>query len=249
MVAAGESLIPAEEAGSDTLSCPNDYLIINGLRLCGDKFNDGSVTSDTTMNAPVTGNKENQTTTKDFKNSPCRYQRWSHRNSSKKRFQRHGTRLQVVLHAEPVSRNATQALDNCSLFINKNNKSDTLRHCFPPSVGRHERSTTHTDISFLPPPSTHTSTIDIPRRLILLFVCLSSLWLRTCRLLKKAPVQIGPVRRRARQGSPSPPLTARMTILAALVAKMDGKDLSTLFIESERTTRSNGKDTTGPKLI
>lgn len=55
LLTAGESLTPAGEAGSDTLSCPNDYVIINGLRLCGDRFNDGSVIMDNTMNAPVTG--------------------------------------------------------------------------------------------------------------------------------------------------------------------------------------------------
>lgn len=55
-LAAGMSLIPAGQAGSDAISCPNDYVIINGMRLCGDKFNDGSVTTDQTVNAPVTGN-------------------------------------------------------------------------------------------------------------------------------------------------------------------------------------------------
>lgn len=50
------SLIPSGEAGLEAINCPDDYVIINGVRLCGDKFNDGSVITDTTMNAPVTGN-------------------------------------------------------------------------------------------------------------------------------------------------------------------------------------------------
>lgn len=54
----GISIVPNGEAGADVINCPDDYIIINGLRLCGYKLNDGSITSDFTMNAPVTGNAE-----------------------------------------------------------------------------------------------------------------------------------------------------------------------------------------------
>lgn len=43
------------QAGIETFDCPNDYIIINGVRLCGNKFNDGMTNPDLTMNAPVTG--------------------------------------------------------------------------------------------------------------------------------------------------------------------------------------------------
>lgn len=54
----GISMVPAGQAGADVLNCPDDYIIVNGLRLCGYKLNDGSMISDFTMNAPVTGKRK-----------------------------------------------------------------------------------------------------------------------------------------------------------------------------------------------
>ncbi|XP_015836244.2 uncharacterized protein LOC658432 [Tribolium castaneum] len=51
---AGESTVPAGQAGAEIFNCPDDYIIIGGTRLCGDKFNDGALIEDFTMNAPVT---------------------------------------------------------------------------------------------------------------------------------------------------------------------------------------------------
>lgn len=53
---AGESTVPPGQAGAEIFNCPDDYIVIGGVRLCGDKFNDGSLIEDFTMNAPVTGN-------------------------------------------------------------------------------------------------------------------------------------------------------------------------------------------------
>ncbi|KAL1502846.1 hypothetical protein ABEB36_007930 [Hypothenemus hampei] len=50
----GQSTVPAGQAGVDVLNCPDDYVIIDGIRLCGDRFNDGSTQMDFTMDAPVT---------------------------------------------------------------------------------------------------------------------------------------------------------------------------------------------------
>ncbi|KAB0791812.1 hypothetical protein PPYR_03612 [Photinus pyralis] len=53
---AGLSTTAPGQAGSEIFGCPDDYIVINGVRLCGERFNDGSVTIDLTMNAPVTDN-------------------------------------------------------------------------------------------------------------------------------------------------------------------------------------------------
>lgn len=45
------------QAGADIFNCPDDYIVIGGTRLCGNKFNDGSVNDDFTMNADVTGKR------------------------------------------------------------------------------------------------------------------------------------------------------------------------------------------------
>ena len=50
-----ESTVPPGQAGAEIFSCPDDYIVIGGIRLCGDKLNDGSLIEDFTMNAPVTG--------------------------------------------------------------------------------------------------------------------------------------------------------------------------------------------------
>lgn len=51
----GTSTIPRGQAGVGVIDCPDDYIVIDGVRLCGDKFNDGTMTSNATLNAPVTG--------------------------------------------------------------------------------------------------------------------------------------------------------------------------------------------------
>lgn len=52
---AGEYTVPRGQAGVDISGCPNDFIVINGVRLCGEKLNDGSLEEDFTKNAPVTG--------------------------------------------------------------------------------------------------------------------------------------------------------------------------------------------------
>ncbi|XP_030764365.1 uncharacterized protein LOC115888705 [Sitophilus oryzae] len=49
----GQLTVPQGQAGVDILNCPDDYIIIDGTRLCGDRFNDGSTSANFSMNAPV----------------------------------------------------------------------------------------------------------------------------------------------------------------------------------------------------
>lgn len=42
------------QAGMETFNCPNDYIIIGGMRLCGEKLNDASINLDFSQNYPVT---------------------------------------------------------------------------------------------------------------------------------------------------------------------------------------------------
>lgn len=49
------SVVPAGEAGVGLIQCPDDYLIMAGTRLCGDRLNDGSGDPQPTNNGPVTG--------------------------------------------------------------------------------------------------------------------------------------------------------------------------------------------------
>ncbi|XP_055608091.1 uncharacterized protein LOC129755553 isoform X2 [Uranotaenia lowii] len=49
----GISLTKPDTAGVEIYSCPDDYLAINYLRLCGERLNDGSSTEDYMQNAPV----------------------------------------------------------------------------------------------------------------------------------------------------------------------------------------------------
>lgn len=51
----GIILIPPGQAGVEIFNCPDDYIVVNGIRLCGDRLNDGSVNLDFRVNAPVTG--------------------------------------------------------------------------------------------------------------------------------------------------------------------------------------------------
>ncbi|ENN75071.1 hypothetical protein YQE_08384, partial [Dendroctonus ponderosae] len=49
----GQITVPAGQAGVDVLNCPDDFIIIDGTRLCGDRFNDGSTVMNFSQNAPV----------------------------------------------------------------------------------------------------------------------------------------------------------------------------------------------------
>ncbi|KAE8744956.1 hypothetical protein FOCC_FOCC008368 [Frankliniella occidentalis] len=51
----GAPTIPPGQAGAEVFNCPSDYIVLNGIRLCGERLNDASVDSDYTHNSPVTG--------------------------------------------------------------------------------------------------------------------------------------------------------------------------------------------------
>ncbi|ALC46982.1 CG14280 [Drosophila busckii] len=46
-------LVPDEQAGAGIFNCPDDFLAINSVRLCGERFNDGIENEDFTMHATV----------------------------------------------------------------------------------------------------------------------------------------------------------------------------------------------------
>ncbi|PSN52667.1 hypothetical protein C0J52_06027 [Blattella germanica] len=50
----GQLLIPPGQAGAEVFNCPDDYIVINGIRLCGERLNDASVQLDFNQNSPVT---------------------------------------------------------------------------------------------------------------------------------------------------------------------------------------------------
>ena len=50
----GQSIIPPRQAGAEIYNCPDDFVIINGMRLCGERLNDGSRSADFSLNFPVT---------------------------------------------------------------------------------------------------------------------------------------------------------------------------------------------------
>ncbi|XP_034234315.1 uncharacterized protein LOC117641260 [Thrips palmi] len=50
----GAPTIPPGQAGAEVFNCPNDYIAINGIRLCGERLNDASLDQDYTHNSPVT---------------------------------------------------------------------------------------------------------------------------------------------------------------------------------------------------
>lgn len=54
LCADGVSIIPPKQAGAEIFNCADDYIAINGLRLCGEKLNDGSRSEDFTKNFPIT---------------------------------------------------------------------------------------------------------------------------------------------------------------------------------------------------
>lgn len=55
MISDGLPVIPPNQAGVEIYNCPSDYLLISATRLCGNRFNDGSVLQDLSLDAPVTG--------------------------------------------------------------------------------------------------------------------------------------------------------------------------------------------------
>ncbi|XP_062538544.1 uncharacterized protein LOC134206829 isoform X2 [Armigeres subalbatus] len=50
----GDSLVRPGTAGVEIYNCPDDFIAINYLRLCGERLNDGATTEDYTRNSPVT---------------------------------------------------------------------------------------------------------------------------------------------------------------------------------------------------
>ena len=54
-------MVPVGEAGVGLIQCPDDYLVLAGTRLCGDRFNDGSTDPQPTNSGPVTGKIINHT--------------------------------------------------------------------------------------------------------------------------------------------------------------------------------------------
>lgn len=49
----GISVIPPHQAGAEIYNCADDFIAVNGIRLCGEKLNDASLTEDFQVNAPV----------------------------------------------------------------------------------------------------------------------------------------------------------------------------------------------------
>ncbi|XP_031766590.2 uncharacterized protein LOC113509880 [Galleria mellonella] len=52
----GLPVIPPGQAGVEIFNCPNDWLLISAIRLCGDRLNDGSVLQDFSLDASITDN-------------------------------------------------------------------------------------------------------------------------------------------------------------------------------------------------
>ncbi|KAJ8979796.1 hypothetical protein NQ317_001285 [Molorchus minor] len=50
----GDPTLNPGQAGADIFNCPDDYIVIGNTRLCGERFNDGSMLEDFTVNADVT---------------------------------------------------------------------------------------------------------------------------------------------------------------------------------------------------
>ncbi|XP_050069689.1 uncharacterized protein LOC126557831 [Anopheles maculipalpis] len=49
----GSSIVPSNQAGVELFSCPDDFIAINFVRLCGERLNDGSLVADASINQPV----------------------------------------------------------------------------------------------------------------------------------------------------------------------------------------------------
>lgn len=52
----GTPTVPEGQAGAEVFDCPDDYIVVAGVRLCGYNLNDASTLLDFTKNSPVTGN-------------------------------------------------------------------------------------------------------------------------------------------------------------------------------------------------
>lgn len=53
--AQGNLLLPSGQAGVGIRNCPDDYLLISGVRLCGERLNDGTKSSLMMDDAPISG--------------------------------------------------------------------------------------------------------------------------------------------------------------------------------------------------
>lgn len=51
----GIPTVPEGQAGAEVFDCPDDYIVVDGIRLCGYKLNDASTIFDYTKNAIVSG--------------------------------------------------------------------------------------------------------------------------------------------------------------------------------------------------
>lgn len=47
--------MPDGQAGAEGFDCPDDFIVVSGIRLCGYKINDGKLNLDYSQNTPVTG--------------------------------------------------------------------------------------------------------------------------------------------------------------------------------------------------
>ena len=50
----GNSIVPPGQAGAEIFNCPDDFIAVNGLRICGEKLNDGRTIPDFTQNSIIT---------------------------------------------------------------------------------------------------------------------------------------------------------------------------------------------------
>lgn len=51
----GSGTVPDGQAGAEGFDCPDDFIVVSGIRLCGYKINDGKLNLDYSQNTPVTG--------------------------------------------------------------------------------------------------------------------------------------------------------------------------------------------------
>ncbi|KAK9503036.1 hypothetical protein O3M35_011689 [Rhynocoris fuscipes] len=50
----GSLTVPPKEAGAEIFNCPDDYIVVANVRLCGQKLNDATTQLDYTQNYPIT---------------------------------------------------------------------------------------------------------------------------------------------------------------------------------------------------
>lgn len=50
---ANDNILSDNQAGAEIFSCPQDFIAVNYIRLCGSKLNDGSLSTNFNQNAPV----------------------------------------------------------------------------------------------------------------------------------------------------------------------------------------------------